>query len=70
VDKLFTEARSAPDAPARQTAFSAVQKLLVAEMPQIWILEMAFPTITDKKVHNVIQLGTGVHASFDDVFLA
>lgn len=70
VDKLFAEARNAEAAPARQTAFSAVQKLLVAEVPQVWVLEMAFPTITDKKLHNVIQLGTGVHASFDDVFLA
>ena len=70
VDALFTEARNGADPAARRTAFSEVQKLLVAEIPQIWLMDMAFPTITDKRLNNVVQLGTGVHASFDDVFLA
>ena len=70
VDALFAEARQGADPAARQKAFSEVQKLLVAEIPQIWLMEMSFPTLTDKKLHNVIQLGTGVHASFDDVFLS
>jgi len=33
-------------------------------------MEMSFPTIYDKKLNNVITSGSGVHASFDDVFLA
>ena len=70
VDALFAEARAAADPAVRQRAFSDVQRLLTEDIPQVWILEMAFPTITDRKVQNVIQLGTGVHASFDDVFLA
>ncbi|MCK8786329.1 ABC transporter substrate-binding protein [Roseomonas sp. NAR14] len=70
VDALFAEAREAADPADRQKAFSAVQKLLVEEVPQIWLMEMAFPTIHERKLHNVIQLGTGVHACFDDVFLA
>jgi peptide/nickel transport system substrate-binding protein len=39
-------------------------------VPLLWLMEMAFPTIYDKKLHNVITSGAGVHASFDDVFLA
>jgi peptide/nickel transport system substrate-binding protein len=70
VDKLFATARTSADPKDRQTAFSAVQKILCDEVPQIWLMEMAFPTISDRKLHNVIQLGTGVHACFDDVFLA
>ena len=70
VDALFSQARSSPDPAERGRAFTAVQTLLTTEVPQVWIMEMAFPTITDKRLHNVIQLGTGVHASFDDVFLA
>ena len=68
VDELFTEARNATDPADRQKAFTDVTKLLVAEVPQLWILEMAFPTFTEKRLHDVIELGTGVHASFDDVF--
>lgn len=70
VDELFTRGRTAAAPADRQAAFSEVQRLLVEEMPQAWILEMAFPTITDKRVRNTVQLGTGIHASFDDVFLA
>ena len=70
VDKLFAEARKAPLPADRQKAFFAVQELLVQQMPQIWLLEMAFPTIHDKKVHDLLLFGTGVHACFDDVFIA
>ena len=70
VDALFAKARNASEPAERQQAFTAVQKLLTEQAPQLWVLEMAFPTFMDKKLHNIIQLGTGVHASFDDVFLA
>ena len=70
VDKLFTEARKAPLPADRQKAFFAVQQLLVKEIPQIWLLEMSFPTIHDKKLHNLLLTGTGVHTCFDDVFIS
>ena len=70
VDELFAQARAAADPAKRQEAFSAVQKLLTEEMPQIWLLEMAFPTIYDRKLNNIITLGTGIHASYDDVFMS
>ena len=69
VDRLFGEARRAALPADRQKAFYAVQELLVKEIPQIWLLEMSFPTIHDKKVQNLLTLGTGIHAPFDDVFL-
>ena len=69
VDELFERGRTNGDPNVRRTAFSEVQKLLVEEIPQIWLMEMAFPTIHDRRVQNVIRTSTGVHASFDDVFL-
>ena len=70
VDKLFATASNSPDPADRRKAFYAVQQLLVTEIPQVWLLEMSFPTIHDRKVHDVIELGTGIHAPFDDVFIA
>jgi peptide/nickel transport system substrate-binding protein len=70
VDALFATARTVADAAARQAAFTDVQKILCEEVPQIWLMEMAFPTIHDRKLRNVITTGLGVHTSFDDVFLA
>jgi len=69
VDRLFAEGRNAVDPAERQKAFSAVQKILVEDVPLIWLTEVAYPTVTDKKLQNIITGGTGVHASFDNVFL-
>ncbi len=70
VDRLFAEGRRAALPADRQKAFFAVQELLVKEIPQVWLLEMSFPTIHEKKVHDLLLLGTGVSACFDDVFIA
>ncbi|MBE9606577.1 ABC transporter substrate-binding protein [Acetobacteraceae bacterium H6797] len=69
VDQLFAEGGAAAKAEDRKKAFDEVQKILVDEVPLLWLLEMSFPTIHDKKLRNVITSGSGVHASFDDVFL-
>ena len=70
VDELFTTAREAGDPAVRQKAFTEVQKILCEELPQIWLMELAWPTIHDRKLHNVIQTAMGPNSSFDNVFLA
>lgn len=70
VDALFAQARNATAAAERQRAFTDVQKILCEEVPQIWLMEMSFPTIHDKRLHNVVTTGLGVHAAYDDVFFA
>ena len=70
VDELFTTARESGDPKVRQQAFTEVQKILCEELPQIWLLELAWPTIHDKKLHNVIKTAMGPNSSFDDVFLS
>ena len=70
VDELFAAARTGATEADRRTAFSAVQKILVDEVPLLWVVEVNYPTVTDKRLHNAVQLGTGDHASYDDVFLA
>ncbi len=69
VDALFERGRTAVRAEDRQTAFSELQRLLVAEVPQIWLMELAFPTIYDRRYKDVIVGGTGVQASFGDVYI-
>ena len=46
----------------RAKAFTEVQKILCEELPQIWLMELAWPTIHDKKLHNVIQTAMGPNA--------
>ena len=68
VDALFATARTAGDPNERQKAFYEVQEFLVEDIPQIWLMELAFPTISDKKLQNITEYGTGVNSNFDDVF--
>jgi peptide/nickel transport system substrate-binding protein len=70
VDELFAAARTEGDPADRKKAFDAVQHILVEDVPQIWLMELNFPTITDKRLRNVLQFGTGVASNFDDVYFA
>jgi len=70
VDELFATARTAADPAVRQQAFSAVQKILCDEIPQMWLMELAWPTIHDKKLHNVIRTAMGPNGDFQDAYLA
>ena len=69
VDELFKTARESADAAVRARAFSDVQKILCEDIPQIWLMEMTWPTIHDKKLHNVIRTGMGPASGFPDVYL-
>jgi len=70
VDALFEAARVGATPAVRQQAFTDVQKILCEEVPQIWLMELAWPTIHEKRLHNVIKTAMGPNACFDDVFLA
>lgn len=67
VDDLFKQGREAQSADVRARAFSEVQKVLVEEMPVVWLTEMSYPTIYDRRLKNVITGATGVFSTFDAV---
>ena len=68
VDKLFATARMSGDHAVRQQAFSAVQKILCDEVPEIWLKEDRYPTIHQKKLHNIIRTGIGPNGDFEDAY--
>ncbi|WP_019643791.1 ABC transporter substrate-binding protein [Novispirillum itersonii] len=70
VDELFTAAAKENDAAKRQAMYSEVQKILVDDVPVVWLLEMQFPTFVSKKFNNVITTGVGVNESYDSVYLS
>jgi peptide/nickel transport system substrate-binding protein len=67
IDDLFKTARESGNQTARAAAFSEIQKALVEDMPLIWLMELSFPTIHDKRLKNVVTGATGIHANFADV---
>ena len=69
VDDLFMKARNSLDPADRQKSFSELQRILVEDMPYLYLMQMSFPTFYANRAHGLISTGLGVHASFDDVFL-
>ena len=70
VDALFTTARESGDPAVRAKAFSEVQAILCEEVPQIWLMELAWPTIHEKRLHNVIRTAMGPNACFAQVYFS
>lgn len=69
VDELFDKAASALKDDDRKRYYAEVQKLLVEDVPHAWLIEIKFPTIYNKRVHNLVTTAIGVNESFDSVYL-
>ncbi len=69
VDELFATARQSGDPAVRSKAFSEVQAILCDEIPQLWLMELAWPTIHEKKLHDVITTAMGPNAGFSGVWI-
>ncbi|HWK63551.1 MAG TPA: ABC transporter substrate-binding protein [Rhizobiaceae bacterium] len=70
VDRLLAEAGHENDAEKRRTLYSQAQKIISAEVPQIWTHDIVFPTLYREKVRNLITSGLGTDENFADVWLA
>jgi peptide/nickel transport system substrate-binding protein len=67
VDRLFEEAAIAQSDAKRQELYSQVQKILVEDVPVVWLMEQDYPTFTAKKLKNVTTTAIGVHETFGAV---
>jgi peptide/nickel transport system substrate-binding protein len=67
VDRLFEEAATSTSEAKRQELYSQVQKILVEDVPVVWMFEQAYPTFIDRRLKNVTTTAIGVHESFSDV---
>jgi peptide/nickel transport system substrate-binding protein len=70
VDQLFNKAALESNAAERQKLFSQVQKILTEDVPVLWLMELQFPTIYDKRLRNVITTAVGPSDDFDSVYFA
>jgi peptide/nickel transport system substrate-binding protein len=70
VDDLFDRARKATAESERKALYSEVQKLLVEDVPLAWMVELEWPTFTNKRVRNAIINGFGPNHNFAETFIA
>ena len=64
VDRLFAEAATQTTAEAQQDRYTQVQKLLVDDLPVLWMTEQKFPTLYDSQLEDLIVTATGVNDNF------
>lgn len=64
VDDLFARASVQTSDTERAALYSKVQKLLVDELPVLWMTEQQFPTIHDARLENLIDTAIGVNGTF------
>ncbi|MDQ6639661.1 MAG: ABC transporter substrate-binding protein [Pseudomonadota bacterium] len=69
VDALFNQAAATVDEARRKKLYSDVQKLLVDDAAVIWLVELQWPTVTNKRLHNVVINGLGPNSSFAETYL-
>ncbi len=70
IDSLFGEASTTASDETRAILYKKIQKLLVEDVPVLWLLELKFPTFTNKRVHGVVSTAIGVNDSFESVYLS
>ncbi|CAH2602955.1 ABC transporter substrate-binding protein [Rhodovastum atsumiense] len=69
VDTLFEQAAREVDPAKRQALYSRLQKILVEDVPVAWLLELEFPTIQSRRLHNAITTAIGVNETYADAWL-
>lgn len=67
VDRLADAAAGEVDDARRQAHYSQMQKVMSEDCPTIWLVELEFPTLYDKRLKNLVTTGIGIHESFDNV---
>ena len=53
-----------PDPKKRAEYYHEVQKIVVDGSPIIWVFELNFPTVVNKRYHDVITSPLGIYTNF------
>lgn len=70
VDELLAQAAREPDDAKRKAIYAEFQKTVTADLPLVWITEVPYHTITNKRVRNVPATIWGTASPMFDVWLA
>lgn len=70
IDEILTKTRTMSDSAERARLLSEFQRLVVDDMPYLFLTQMAFPTYYSSRLSDPISTGLGLSGDFEDVFLA
>ena len=63
-DELMDKATVEPDPKKRAEYYHAVQKIVVDGSPIVWVFELNFPTVVNKRYKDVITSPLGIYTNF------
>jgi peptide/nickel transport system substrate-binding protein len=69
VDELFAQALIETDQAKRRKEFDDVQIILHDELPVIFLMEMAYTHVWNKRVHGLITNGISMYSNWDSVWV-
>ncbi|WP_113913334.1 ABC transporter substrate-binding protein [Roseovarius dicentrarchi] len=69
MDKLWDEAALMADPEARAVAYKTIQDQIVSDVPNLWLLELGFPTIYRCNIKNPVNTAFGVNDGFRFVWI-
>jgi peptide/nickel transport system substrate-binding protein len=69
VDELFRRAAAIPDGPERKAVWNEVQQILRAELPVIFLIEIGFTHVWNRRVQGLIVNGISMYSNWDSVWL-
>ncbi|OZI46347.1 peptide ABC transporter substrate-binding protein [Bordetella genomosp. 5] len=68
-DKLWVQAASEVDPAKREAMYSTLQKTLVNDVANGFLVDMEYPTLYRSKVKNLVKTAIGLNETFDDVYI-
>jgi len=70
VDELFKRAAGTANEVERKKLYSEVQKIIVEDVAVAWLVELVWPTVYNKKLHNIVIDSSGPNGTFAEAWLA
>jgi len=69
LDKVWEAAASEVDPARRQAQYTQIQKTLVNDVANGFLVDMEFPTLYRSNVKSLVKTAIGLNESFDDVYI-
>jgi len=69
LDELFAKAAQLDDGPERNKVWAEIQGILRNDLPVIFLMEMSYTHVWNKRVHGLITNGISMYSSWDSVWV-
>ena len=69
VDALFVAGARELDPAKRADVYHKIQQILVTDSPVVWLSEIQYVTVYNRKLHNVLTGPLGAYSAFETTWM-